>query len=219
MVIVSLCFWIGEDTQSRQKSIIKDGVFYAQFFNTAFIILLVNANLGETHFLPNNIRDKFNGPFYDYLPEWYNDVGLKVMQTMVIGMVLPIVNVVKPFALLYLKQKWDTRGTFDKYVTRSSSLAKYKLNYGGEEYYVHYRYSDLLKITYITMMYGIGIPLLFPIAAISMIITWFGERVVCAYVVRLPPAMGDTMTQTTISALRMAPIILLINGYWMVSNP
>jgi len=52
-----------------------------------------------------------------------------------------------------------------------------------------------------------------------MIITWLGERVMCAYVVRLPPAMGDTMTQTTISTLRFSPILLLINGYWMVSNP
>ena len=78
-------------------------MFLAQFFNTAIIILLVNANLGEVHFLPKNIKGMFNGPFYDYYPEWYNDVGLKVMQTMVIGMVLPIVNVVKPYVILYLK--------------------------------------------------------------------------------------------------------------------
>lgn len=141
------------------------------------------------------------------------------MQTMVIGMVLPIVNVVKPYVILYLKQKWDTRGTFDPYVTRSSSLAKYKLNYGGEEYYVHYRYSDMLKNTYITMMYGMGIPLLFPIAALTTIITWVGERIMCAYIVKLPPAMGDYMTNSTISTLKFSPILLLINGFWMLSNP
>lgn len=65
--------------------------------------MLVNANLGEAVFLPDDVRVLFKGPFYDYYPEWYNDVGLKVMQTMVIGMILPIVNVVKPFAILYLK--------------------------------------------------------------------------------------------------------------------
>ena len=217
-IIVTLCLWIGEDTQSQQKSIIKDGVFYAQFFNTAIIILLVNANLGEAEFIPKQIKSVFDGPFYDYYPEWYNDVGLKIIQTMCIGMVLPTLNILRPMLILYLKQKYDTKGTFCKYNTRSSSLAKYKLNYGGEEYFVHYRYSELLKIVYITMMYGIGIPLLFPIAALSIILAWLIERYSCAYIVKLPPAMGDTMTQTSISALRFAPIIMLINGYWMVSN-
>jgi len=68
------------------------------------------------------------------------------------------------------------------------------------------------------MMYGVGIPLLFPIASLSIIINWCVERYSCAYIVKLPPAMGDTMTQTTISTLRFAPILMLINGYWMVSN-
>ena len=79
MVIVSLSIWVGEETQCKQKSLIKDSIFYAQFFNTAFIILLVNANLGERSFVPGFIKSSLNGPFYDYYPEWYNDVGLKIL--------------------------------------------------------------------------------------------------------------------------------------------
>ena len=30
--------------------------------------------------------------------------------------------------------------------------------------------------------------------------------------------MGDTLTSTTISALNFSPILLLFNGYWMISN-
>ena len=77
----------------------------------------------------------------------------------------------------------------------------------------------MLKNTYITMMYGMGIPLLFPIAAMTTIITWVGERIMCAYIVKLPPAMGDYMTNSTISTLKFSPILLLINGFWMLSNP
>ena len=68
------------------------------------------------------------------------------------------------------------------------------------------------------MMYGLGIPLLFPLAALSFLITLIGERIQCAYFVKLPPAMGDTLTATTISALNFSPILLLFNGYWMISN-
>ena len=68
-------------------------------------------------------------------------------------------------------------------------------------------------------MYGIGIPLLFPLAAFCFLITLMGEKIQCAYFVKLPPAMGDTLTQTTISSLKYSPILMLINGYWMISNP
>ena len=78
-IIVELCEWVGEDTQSKLKSIIKDTVFYAQFFNTAIIILIVNANLGERTFVPNEVKTILNGQYYDFYPEWYNDVGLKIL--------------------------------------------------------------------------------------------------------------------------------------------
>jgi len=52
-VIIQLCFWIGEDTESEQKALITNGVFYAQFFNTGFLILLVNANLAEQSYFPS----------------------------------------------------------------------------------------------------------------------------------------------------------------------
>ena len=42
-LIINLVYWVGEDTQSEQKSSITKGVFYAQFFNTGFLLLLVNA--------------------------------------------------------------------------------------------------------------------------------------------------------------------------------
>jgi len=97
-------------------------------------------------------------------------------------------------------------------------MAKYRNVYGGDEYLIHFKYSDALNITYITAMYGMGIPLLFPIAAMNLGLTLMGERISTAYYVRQPPAMDDTMTRNTLRLLKLAPIILLCNGYWMVGN-
>ena len=47
--IMYMVYYIGEETASAQKATITRGVFLAQFANTGFIILLVNANLTE-HF-------------------------------------------------------------------------------------------------------------------------------------------------------------------------
>lgn len=113
---------------------------------------------------------------------------------MAINAVVPIGNVVTPAVMLYVFKKYDSSNTFDPYNTKSTSLAMYKKMYGQIDYTIHFRYSDALKTTYITMMYGLGIPLLFPLAALSFIITLIGERIQCAYFVKLPPAMGDTLT-------------------------
>ena len=69
IVIIELIRWVGEDTCSAQKSSITEYVFLAQFFNTGFLILIVNANLTEHK--PEFITKFFKGPFYDYQPDWF----------------------------------------------------------------------------------------------------------------------------------------------------
>ena len=48
-VSISLITWIGYDTHSQMLTKITNGVFAAQFFNTAILILLVYANLDEVN--------------------------------------------------------------------------------------------------------------------------------------------------------------------------
>ena len=51
---------IGYDTHSELVTAISNGVFAAQFFNTAILVLLVYANFSEFGFT------FFDGPFYDF---------------------------------------------------------------------------------------------------------------------------------------------------------
>jgi len=167
---------------------------------------------------PNVLREKLNGPFKDYVPEWYGNVGLTILKTMVINAIMPLINIVKGFAIPMIKQKLDSKFTDDIYKTKCTSMAKYRAIYGGTDYLIHFKYSDALNITYITCMYGIGIPVLFPVAAMNLGLTLISERIATAYYVKLPPAMDDTMTKNTLRLLKLAPIMLLFNSYWMVGN-
>ena len=94
---------------------------------------------------------------------------------------MPIVNTVKGFAIPIIKQKLDSKFTDDPYKTKCTSLAKYRAVYGGEEYLIHFKYSDVLVIIYVACTYGIGIPLLFPVASLAIAITWVNERIQTAY--------------------------------------
>ena len=87
--------WVGEDTHSERLSSITNGVFASQFFNTGFVLLLVNANFQgvEPQFISNNFR----GPFYDYMPLWYRDIGQKIVLTMLINSIMPYIDLVVAF--------------------------------------------------------------------------------------------------------------------------
>ena len=62
-------------------------MFYALFFNTGILITLVNANLTEHE--PKFLTKYVSGLYYDYSPEWYQNVGEKIVQTMLIQSLLP----------------------------------------------------------------------------------------------------------------------------------
>lgn len=47
LFIIKLIIYIGKDTESEQTRLITNGVFIVQFFNTAMLLLSVNANLSE----------------------------------------------------------------------------------------------------------------------------------------------------------------------------
>jgi hypothetical protein len=92
--------------------------------------------------------------------------------------------------------------------------------YNGPDYIgcKHVKYSQLLNVTYVTMMYGLGLPALFPIAFFSYFIFWCTERYQLAYCFQLPPAMDDKMTVNAMKLFSYTPILFLFNGYWMLSN-
>ena len=90
--------------------------------------------------------------------------------------------------------------------------------HGGPEHVAHFKYSGLLNIAFVTMMYGAGIPVLFPIAALSYLILWLVERYYVAYTCQAPPALDETLTKNAISYLSYSPLLFLLNGYWMLSN-
>jgi len=67
-------------------------------------------------------------------------------------------------------------------------------------------------------MYGMGIPILFPVACVTYFVFWHLERLGIAYTYRIPPALDDKMTINALNMLTFAPVLFMCNGYWMLSN-
>lgn len=215
-VIIKGITWVGEDTNSEQLSSITNGVFVAQFFNTGILLLLVNGNMTEHS--PKFLTKYIKGPFFDYMPDWYSNVGMKIVQTMIINAIMPFVALTTSFMIPALKRKLDRKFGSDVYKTKKTSFAAYKDLYSGADYVIHFKYSGIINIIYITMMYGVGMPILFIVAGFNFLNQYMCERIIVSYGMRQPPALDDKLTKNTVEMLKYAPLLWLFNGYWMLSN-
>ena len=92
---------------------------------------------------------------------------------MIIPYIKCTVEIVKPIILRGL----DNKFTHDPYKTKKSSIQNFKALYTGADYLIHFKYSDALNVSYISMMYGLGMPLLFPIVSVTLFSQWLSERI------------------------------------------
>ena len=152
------------------------------------------------------------------MPEWYGSVGDKIVQTMIINSMLPYAGLVQGFVVPRMMQYLDNGFSGNPYKTKKTSVAAYKDLYSGAFYILHFKHALLLNIAFITMLYGMSMPLLFPIGAFNYFNQWVCERIIVAYQMRLPPALDDKLTINCVNMLKFAPLMLLVNCYWMITN-
>jgi len=97
-------------------------------------------------------------------------------------------------------------------------MQKYKNVYSGPEMPIHFKYSTALNMIFVAMMYGIAMPIMWPLCAVAILSQRITEKIQVAWLVQLPPAMDDQITRHVMSLLKYAPIFLLCNGYWLLDN-
>ena len=63
---------------------------------------------------------------------------------------------------------------------------------------IHFKYSDCLNITFLAMLYGLGMPIMFPMAMVILANQRLCERVQVANNYRQPPAMDDSLSNSVL---------------------
>ena len=213
-ICIKLVAWIGYPTETQQLTETTKVTFAVQFFNTAFLLLLVNADLSEQPFS----FGLTGGRESDFDSSWFKVIGNTLVGTMIFTTVFPILEAFGFFGLRLFTRFLDRGFTTDPYVTRKTSIQAYINSYAGPVYMMHFKYSGLLNIIFVTMTYGFGIPILFPIAAMAILVLYLVEKTMLFYAYRLPPMYDERLSQAVIGILYYAPIFFLGFGYWMASN-
>lgn len=212
MVLIS---FIGYHTESNQTKAIMTSIFISSFFNTAILLLITNSNTQQSHLAWLGL----SGQFPDMTYEWYFTIAPALVQTMLINAVFPIVEIGYSYPLRVFWRLLD-RGfcSCDTTKTKKKSIQQYVNVYSGPNYLMHFKYSSLLNNIFVTFMYGLAIPILFPICLFAIIILYMVERFQITYVYKKPPMYDEKLNNAALSILKWAPFALFLFGFWLMGN-
>ena len=218
MIIIKLIIYIGKDTESEQTRLITNGVFIVQFFNTALLLLLVNANMSEQGSFFKLLSKDTGIP--DFNSQWFNEIGSTLVAAMLFNVYWPVIEFFVFAGIRTLKRMLDSKSfairRFER--TKTTNIQLYIEIYSGPVFFIHYKYSSILNITFVTMMYGLGLPVLFPVAAISLLVLYCVEKLMLHYSYREPPMYDEKLNKNALAILTWAPLLFCSFGYWMLSS-
>ena len=203
------------DQESHHLHLTVQITFWMQFFNTAILLVIVNANMTESY----TTFGLVGGSLQDFNRTWFKLIGNTIVGTMVINSIIPFVTALFNDCLKGMERVMD-RGSCLKssYVTSKTSISDYIALYAGFEHPIHEGFASLLIIIFVTFTFGFGIPVLFPIAFFSIVVLYRFEKYSLYYRYRRPPMYDKEVTQYVTKTLRLAPVFYLISAYWMLSN-
>jgi hypothetical protein len=198
---------------------ITNMVFICQFFNTGILPMLCTANLEDQ--IPARIVNALGmkGDNTDFNQNWYTNIGDTIASAMMFNIYFPVC-----MEICWLSYRWtfrllDMRGTTQENPSNSVTIQQYINKWAGPQFFIHYKYSAILNITFITMCFGISMPILFPVAAASLFVLYCLEVFMLFYVYKRPPAYDVALNNHVLLKLAWAPFYMLAFAFWQLSSP
>jgi hypothetical protein len=72
-----------------------------------------------------------------------------------------------------------------------SNIQQYVNLYSGTNHLIHYKYASILNTVYVTFMFGLALPILYPIAVFTFFNMFVMEKILVAYYYIQPPMYDD----------------------------
>lgn len=116
----------------------------------------------------------------------------------------------------------QVKRTLDKLLnggkTKCTSELQFIKLYSGPNFLIHFKYALNMNIIFVTMMFGTGLPILFPIALISFIIIYILENFMLLKVYKKPIEYHGELHAKVLNILGHASILFLAFSFWQLSN-
>ena len=193
-------------------------VFLLKFVNTGTLVLLYNQIWLQRLM---NIRID-NAPDFDV--QWYSTGGISLIIVVSLNAITPhIVPVVR-----YLLHRSKARRLERHLTEENDTKDEYKLFFTQEDlnayvgsnakFCLNYRYTQSLVTFYVCWMYGLSMPLLLIIGALSFFISYWIDKWLFCNFYKTPPLYSDSMGRTCTTLIGVAVVIHLIMSMWSLGT-
>jgi len=145
-------------------------------------------------------------------------MGETIVGSMKINAVFPLVFETGMMFVRWALRWLDGCGAGEGKTTKKTTIQQYVGLHCGPEYFMHFKYSGIMNIVFITMMFGTGLPILFPLAFFALAVLYGVETYMLYYGYKQPPAYDGYLNSCVLQNLSYAPFFMLAFGYWMLSS-
>mmetsp|Transcript_39255 Transcript_39255/g.37673 ORF Transcript_39255/g.37673 Transcript_39255/m.37673 type:complete len:291 (-) Transcript_39255:46-918(-) len=83
---------------------------------------------------------------------------------------------------------------------------------------MHFKYSAIMNVVFVTFMYGLAIPVLFLIAFAFFVIHYIAEKLCITYFFKKPPMFDEKLNASALDMMKWAPAFMMLFGYWVLGN-
>jgi len=70
----------------------------------------------------------------------------------------------------------------------------------------------------VSFLYGMFIPLLFPVTLIGILNIYVTDRILLAYYFKQPPHIDMELQISAVRILKFSPVFMFLIGYWAMGN-
>lgn len=165
---------------------------------------------------------------------WYEIVGDSLVLTLLIDAFMPIIETAIGTYFVQ-KAKKNDRGTWSRQYkvtvdenenekveqilsTKTTSIFDYLELYSGPAFFIHLKYSIIIKIIVVTLMYGVFIPACYLWAFLALLIFYVVEKYQIFYFYKKPAMHNANLCLFVMENMQWVPLLGYIMGFWAMTN-
>ena len=171
----------GHHTITKQITEAFSKMWVLQYFNTAILLILINNRLSDNGLIRKVLLTTgssdlfFNGKYADFTTEWYGVVGVTIFTTAFINGLTPL-GAFGQWVGKYAQQCLDRRCSSDRKKTSKILQSEYEDVYTGKVIEYDNRYSQIIAMIWVIMMFGVAIPVLSLAGALLCFVTYWTDK-------------------------------------------
>ena len=176
-------------------------IFLASFVNTALLTLLINGNIDYLYGEDGegwSGMGLLGGSHKDLGVDWYKEIGVPIIVTMLVNSVTPHVASFVGWLILRIKQMRD-RGCGCSFNGKTRQVTQEALEnlFTGPQFVMYLRLSQLLNSIFVCIMFSSGMPIMIPILFFTVFSYLIVDKILLLRFYSLPPLLDAKLQQVS----------------------